>query len=73
MNTMSNQIECNVAEGVATITLDNPPLNVVTLAMSRELDQVLPVLAEDPDTRVLVLTGAGERAFCAGSDISEFP
>jgi len=73
MNTMSNQIECNVAEGVATITLNNPPLNVVTLAMSRELDQVLPVLAEDPDTRVLVLTGTGERAFCAGSDISEFP
>ncbi|TAL83638.1 MAG: enoyl-CoA hydratase [Rhodanobacter sp.] len=69
----SKQIECHVAVGVATLTLNNPPLNVVTLEMSRELDTVLPALAEDPDVRVLILTGAGERAFCAGSDISEFP
>lgn len=67
------QIECKVADGVATLTLNNPPLNVVTLEMSRELDQVLTRLAADPEARVLVLTGAGERAFCAGSDISEFP
>lgn len=73
MTEASKQIECNVAEGVATITLNNPPLNVVTLEMSRELDRVLPTLAVDPDVRVLILTGAGERAFCAGSDISEFP
>ncbi|HEX7387150.1 MAG TPA: enoyl-CoA hydratase-related protein [Castellaniella sp.] len=70
---ISEQVEWHVVEGVATVTLNNPPLNVVTLEMSRKLDEVLPILAEDPGVRVLILTGAGERAFCAGSDISEFP
>lgn len=73
MTNVSKQIECGVADGVATVTLNNPPLNVVTLEMSRELDRVLRTLASDPDVRVLILTAAGERAFCAGSDISEFP
>lgn len=71
---MSNkQIECDVTGAIATITLNNPPLNVVTLEMSQELNTLLPTLAADPDVRVLIITGAGERAFCAGSDISEFP
>jgi enoyl-CoA hydratase/carnithine racemase len=69
----SNQILCDVNDGVATVTLNNLPLNVVTLEMSRELSKVLPALAADSAVRALVLTGAGERAFCAGSDISEFP
>jgi len=69
----SHPISCDIDDGIATVTLNNPPLNIVTLGMSRELSQALPALAADPDVRVLVLTGAGERAFCAGSDISEFP
>ena len=48
-------------DGVALVTLDNPPLNLVTLEMTRELDALLSRL-----------TGAGARAFCAGSDIKEF-
>src|SRR6202049_361169 len=59
--------------GVAPATLDNPPLNLVTLAMTRELDALVSRLAADPDVRVMVLTGSGEKAFCAGSDIKEFP
>ena len=66
-------IQCRVADGVAVLTLNNPPLNLVTLELTRELDQALDHLAGDPAARVLVLTGAGERAFCAGSDIREFP
>ncbi len=54
------------------VTLNNPPLNLVTLELTRELDRVLDRLAADRDARVLVLTGAGERAFCAGSDVREF-
>ncbi len=69
----SKQIEYDVTGPVATITLNNPPLNVVTLEMSRELHALLPELAADPGVRVLILAGAGKRAFCAGSDISEFP
>jgi enoyl-CoA hydratase/carnithine racemase len=58
--------------GVATLTLMNPPLNLVTLGLTRELSAKLDRLAADPKARVLVVTGAGGRAFCAGSDISEF-
>jgi enoyl-CoA hydratase/carnithine racemase len=60
-------------DGVAVLTLDNPPLNLVTLELTRRLDRTLDQLAADPEVRVLVVTGAGDRAFCAGSDIREFP
>src|SRR5437867_5768458 len=60
-------------DGVALVTLDNPPLNLVTLEMTRELDALVSRLAADPAVRVLVLTGSGAKAFCAGSDIREFP
>jgi enoyl-CoA hydratase/carnithine racemase len=66
-------VSCRVEEGVAVVTLNNPPLNVVTLELTRELERTLDRLAADPTARVLVLTGAGERAFCAGSDVKEFP
>jgi len=70
---MSEPIRCDIEHGVALVTLNNPPLNLVTLELTRALDATLDRLAADPEARVLVLTGAGERAFCAGSDIKEFP
>ena len=63
----------DIRDGVATVTLNNPPLNLVTLDLTRALSRTLDELARDNAVRVLVLTGAGDRAFCAGSDISEFP
>ncbi len=63
----------DIRDGVATVTLNNPPLNLVTLELTRALNQTLDALARDDAVRVLVLTGAGNRAFCAGSNISEFP
>jgi enoyl-CoA hydratase len=66
-------ILCTVCNGIAIVTLNNAPLNVVTLEMTRQLSVTLDRLATDPDVRVLILTGAGDRAFCAGSDLSEFP
>ncbi|MGH3147617.1 MAG: enoyl-CoA hydratase/isomerase family protein, partial [Rubrobacter sp.] len=59
--------------GVATLTLNNPPLNLVTLEMARQLIEALHELAEDDSVRAVVVTGAGEKAFCAGSDVREFP
>src|SRR6185295_6550615 len=41
--------------------------------LTRRLNDTIAALAADAGVRVLVLTGAGERAFCAGSDIKEFP
>jgi enoyl-CoA hydratase len=65
-------VRCEVRDGIATMTLDNPPLNLVTLELTRQLGEKLDALAQDDEARVLVLTGAGDRAFCAGSDVSEF-
>ena len=66
-------VRTTVEDGVAVLTLDNPPLNLVTLELTRRLDAALERLASEPAARVLVVTGAGTRAFCAGSDVSEFP
>lgn len=70
---MPDLVRQELADGVAVLTLDNPPLNLVTLELTRRLDEALDRLAVDPACRVLILTGAGERAFCAGSDVKEFP
>ena len=66
-------IHVTVEAGVAVLTLENPPLNLVTLELTRRLRAALARLAADDAARVLVVTGAGSRAFCAGSDVSEFP
>lgn len=55
---------------VAVVTLNRPAkLNSVTPEMSKELERLAHALNDDDDIRVVVLTGSGERAFCAGSDI----
>ena len=59
-------------DGVAILTLDNPPLNLNTLTTLGLLMERCREIAQDPAIRVVVVTGAGEKAFCAGSDISEF-
>ncbi len=59
--------------GVAKLTINNPPLNMVTLTMSQELYETLKKIDEDDDVRVVVITGSGDRAYCVGSDIKEFP
>lgn len=58
---------------VAVLVLNNPPMNVVTLELTREMSKALAELAADPEVGALILTGEGDRAFCAGSDIKEFP
>lgn len=57
---------------ITTIRLDNPPLNLVTLDLTRQLDAALADLEADLQLRCVILTGTGERAFCAGSDVKEF-
>jgi enoyl-CoA hydratase len=55
---------------VATVTLDRPDvLNALNAAMFDELEAVFAELAADASVRVVLLTGAGERAFAAGADI----
>src|SRR5262249_35112171 len=57
--------------GILVLTLDAPPMNGVSPKMHDELRYVLEDVNRDPDTKVIVLTGAGERAFSAGGDIGE--
>jgi enoyl-CoA hydratase/carnithine racemase len=55
---------------VALLELDNPPQNLVTLELTRRLDAAHDRLLGEPDVACVVVAGADERAFCAGSDVS---
>jgi enoyl-CoA hydratase len=64
-------LRLQLAGPIATITLDRPEkLNAVTPEMLEGLDAALASIEADDAVRVVVLTGAGERAFCAGADIN---
>lgn len=61
----------DVAEGVARVMLNRPEVrNALDGPMLRELDAALRRLEDDPAARVIVLRGAGDRAFCAGADLN---
>ena len=58
---------------VAHITLNRPRvMNAYNVQMRDELLVTLEAVRDDPDVRVAVISGAGERAFCAGADLTEF-
>ena len=64
-------LRLEVADAVATITLDRPDaLNALTVSLKEELLATFDRIARDPAIRAVVLTGAG-RAFCAGQDLRE--
>jgi enoyl-CoA hydratase/carnithine racemase len=59
-------------EGVAWVTLSRPDArNALSLAVNRELGRLARALDDDAAVRAIVLTGAGELAFCAGADLKE--
>lgn len=57
---------------VAHLELVNPPLNLVTRELTVQLHDALTTLAGAEDVRAVVVSGRGDRAFCAGSHIGEF-
>ncbi|UCB43494.1 MAG: enoyl-CoA hydratase/isomerase family protein [Dehalococcoidales bacterium] len=60
-------------DNVGYITLNRPKaLNVYNIQMRDELFQVLGAIKDDPEVKVGVIRGAGEKAFCAGADLTEF-
>jgi enoyl-CoA hydratase len=66
-------IELQIEGGIATITLNRPKaLNALNLAMVGELQQAMRQVRDEPTVRVVVITGAGDKAFAAGADITEF-
>jgi len=57
---------------VATITIDRPDkLNALSLAMYDELGRAFAAVRDDADVRAVILTGAGDKAFCVGADLTE--
>ncbi|PYN76942.1 MAG: enoyl-CoA hydratase [Candidatus Rokuibacteriota bacterium] len=66
-------IRYELADGVATITLNRPEVhNAMNEKMREELTACFGDIAQNADVRVVVATGAGEKAFSAGADIREF-
>lgn len=62
-------LDYQVADGVATFTINNPPVNVFTPELHKQFAGLLKSFLTDDSVRVGILTGAGERAFCAGDDV----
>lgn len=71
--TGTDKLLVSVDEGIARVTFNNPEKhNALSTDMRAALPQLLQSLQADPDVRVVVLTGAGSKAFVSGADISEF-
>ena len=63
-------VRLEVVDHVATVTIDRPEvMNAIDLAAEAELQRVWTALEADDGVRLVVLTGAGERAFCVGADL----
>lgn len=70
---IAGEVRLSIDGRVATLVIDNPPLNVLTVAVRRALlDKVIEIESR-PDMRVLVIETALDRAFSVGSDVREFP
>src|SRR5215467_5685364 len=65
------EILFEVKDGLGLITLNRPKaLNALTHGMILELEKVIPGWEKDPKVKAVVLRGAGDRAFCAGGDVT---
>ena len=66
------RVTVEIDGGIATVTLDAPPVNAFALARYLEITEVFTALAANDDLRCVILTAAGDRAFSAGLDVHEF-
>jgi len=58
-------------DGVAKITINRPPLNILNVETLREIAKALEDIGKDDSIKVLVITGAGEKTFSAGVEIKD--
>ncbi|MFJ8065299.1 enoyl-CoA hydratase/isomerase family protein [Psychrobacillus sp. NPDC096426] len=66
-------VSWSLQQNIALIVIDNPPVNVLSADVIEQLNIVVDEIERDPNVKVVVLTGAGEKAFVAGGDIKGFP
>ena len=70
--TSSDVKTVTISDGVAIVTFNRPHvMNALNIQLREEIMQLAHALDEDPDVSVIVFTGAGEKAFCAGADLKE--
>jgi enoyl-CoA hydratase/carnithine racemase len=62
-------VEYRVEDGVAVLTLNDPPANTYSYEMMQELDRAILAARMDEQVHVIVITGRGEKFFCAGANI----
>lgn len=66
------QLTTNLQDHVLTITLNRPKvLNALSAKLKQELSEAFKQANVDPDVKAIVITGAGDRAFCSGQDLNE--
>ncbi|WP_138419607.1 enoyl-CoA hydratase/isomerase family protein [Aquibacillus sediminis] len=62
---------CEIANHVALVTINRPPVNALNSEVFSELSELTDELEENEEVRAIVLTGSGEKAFIAGADVKE--
>ena len=73
MGTTDHKILAERDGHIGRFTINNPEKrNAMTLAMWQRMGDIFEAWAQDPEIRVIVVRGAGDKCFCAGNDISEF-
>ncbi len=70
---MSDLIQISREDRLAIVTINRPPVNALSKEVMDALDATFSELAKDETIGAVVVTGAGEKAFVAGADITEFP
>lgn len=69
MSETNSKLEYVVSDGIAVITLNDPPANTYSYEMMQQLDRAILDARMDDAVQVIVITGKGEKFFCAGADI----
>jgi enoyl-CoA hydratase/carnithine racemase len=69
-DTTQNKCHYIIENGIAIITIDNPPMNALNHIVLKDLRNSVNALIDDASVRVIIITGAG-KAFVAGADINE--
>lgn len=69
----NNAVTCTLADNIAVVTIDVPPVNQLCKEALDGLRDSFHALEQEASVRCVIVTGGGEKAFVAGADIKEFP
>ncbi|MGB9886016.1 MAG: enoyl-CoA hydratase-related protein [Moorellales bacterium] len=70
---MGDKVTLEVADAIALVIINNPPVNALSAQVFEDLEAILDELYRRRDVGAVIITGAGERAFVAGADVTQFP